>query len=151
MTPEKPDDPISDRTTQTSQNRFSLLSHDLRSALSDIVGGVSLIDPTRLDIETREHFDRIAVAGQALVRLLDKSQIDGPDADGQGVTQASNVNLREFVTDIRKRWGDIARGKGIEFRVDTSPSLPAIITLDRVSLDRVIANLIGNAVNRNYS
>jgi CheY-like chemotaxis protein len=62
------------------------------------------------------------------------------------VTQASNVNLREFVTDIRKRWGDIARGKGIEFRVDTSPSLPAIITLDRVSLDRVISNLIGNAV-----
>lgn len=147
MTPEKPESPI-DRQGDVDRplNRFSLLSHDLRSALSDVLGGLHLIDHDQLSDENRQHFDRISVAGETLVRLLDKTVTEEQSTVEEAVTRAVNINLSDFLTDIRKRWLDHAREKGIEFEIRASQSLPAILTLDRVALDRVIANLVGNAV-----
>jgi len=125
---------------------FSLLSHDLRSALSDVLGGIRLIEPERLDAETRAHLERIAAAGEVLARLLDKA-VDEADAGGpQPGGGTVNLTLRDFLDDIRKRWSARAREKGVGFEIETGPALPAVVTLDRVALDRIIANLLGNAV-----
>lgn len=147
MTLEKPDrqtnkGPIA----RAGKNRMSLLSHDLRSALSDILGGLRLVDKERLDSETQLHFDRIAASGETLARLLEKSLIDDATGAEHPVTVASNINFNDFLNDIRRRWTDRASEKGIDFKVEISSSLPAITTLDRVSLDRVIANLVGNSI-----
>ena len=146
MTPEKPAEQIEDRESASYRNRFSLLSHDLRSALSDILGGLRLIDAGRLDPETRGHLDRIGAAGETLARLLDKTLMDEPNNGLHTITQAANLNLADFLNDIGRRWRDAASEKGIEFRIDKTTSLPAVVTLDRVSLERVIANLVGNAI-----
>ncbi len=147
MTAEKPDDPIRDESqTQLPRDRFSLLSHDLRSALSDIVGGLSLIDASRLDPETCASIDRVSAAGRLLARLLDETLNEKEIAAQDGVTRAVNVNLAEFLEDIRKRWFARAAAENIRFGIDCSGSLPAIATIDRISLERVLANLIGNAI-----
>jgi len=147
LTPDKPEEPIGRQTrTENPRDRFSLVSHDLRSALSDILGGLKLIDPARLDDETRAHLDRIAVSGETLARLLDKTLTEDPDQAEAAVTRAVNLNLAGFLSDIHKRWSDRAREDGVEFTLESPASLPAIVTLDRVSLDRIIANLIGNSI-----
>lgn len=146
MTPEIPDDPIDAAIALDRRNRFSLLSHDLRSALSDILGGVKLIDVDALDVSSQEHFDRIASAGETLARLLNKTLSEEPGADAQRLTQAVNVTLADFLADVRRRWTDRAHEKGIKFEVVTGKGLPAVVTFDRVSLDRIIANLVGNAI-----
>lgn len=147
MTPETPDEPIENQMRDPhSQNRFSLLSHDLRAALSDILGGLRLVDKARLDSETLAHLDRVGVSAETLTRLLDKTLSDDPQDQETAVTRAVNVNLSDFLEDIRKRWTDRADEKGIKFILERETSLPAIVTVDRVSLDRVIANLIGNAI-----
>lgn len=147
MTHERPDDPLTEKAGRPPfKDRFSLLSHDLRSALSDVLGGVRLIDKNRLDPETLAHFERIAASGETLARLLDKTLVDDPGPAAGMVTQAGNLNLTEFLADIRKRWSGHAREKGISFTLSAGTALPAIVTLDRVALERVIANLIGNAV-----
>jgi two-component system, OmpR family, aerobic respiration control sensor histidine kinase ArcB len=147
VTPDKPDSPIESETARiNSQNRFSLLSHDLRSALTDILGGLRLVDANRLDSETKAHFERMNVSVQSLARLLDKSLDDNSSGNDTNLTHATNINLVDFIDDIRKRWQGRATDNGIEFEVTLMPSLPAIITLDRVSLDRVLANLLGNSI-----
>lgn len=146
VTPETPDDPIESATARDRRNRFSLLSHDLRSALSDILGGVRLIETERLDQASQAHFDRISAAGETLARLLDKTLSDDPGGDTQQLTQAVNVTLSDFLRDVRRRWSDHAEEKGIVFEVVTGKGLPAVVTFDRVSLDRIIANLVGNAI-----
>jgi two-component system, OmpR family, aerobic respiration control sensor histidine kinase ArcB len=147
LNPEKPEMPISATSAdKRPQNRFSLLSHDLRSALSDILGGIQLVDSARLDEETRSHFERITASGEVLARLLDRTLTDDLPEEAATLTSPTNLNLSEFLGDIRKRWTARAREKSIGFSIEASPSLPAIVTLDRVALERVIANLLGNAI-----
>jgi len=147
VTPDKPDSPIETQTASaTPQNRFSLLSHDLRSALADILGGLRLVEADRLDPETKAHFERMNVSSESLARLLDKTLTDEAPDNAGNLTHAVNINLSDFISDIRKRWAGRAKENGIEFAVTLTSSLPAIITLDRVSLDRVLANLLGNAI-----
>ena len=142
--PDNPELPLSAEGGSAARG-FSLLSHDLRSALSDILGGIRLIDSDRLDRETRGHLERITAAGEVLARLLDKAA-DEAGAQAQPAGNAVNLTLSDFLDDIRKRWSARAREKGVAFDIVADSALPAIVTLDRVALDRVIANLLGNAV-----
>ncbi|MCB1366752.1 MAG: response regulator [Rhodobacteraceae bacterium] len=147
MTPDKPDDPIEAASALPERNPFSLVSHDLRSALSDILGGLHLVDEARLDAETRAHFDRVAAAGEALARMLDKTLSEMPSRlNDRSITHAVNVDLGDFLNDVRRRWADVAAEKGVRFTVEVPSALPAVATLDRVSLERIIANLVGNAI-----
>ena len=144
---ERPDETMSSNgQTGHPRDRMSLLSHDLRSALSDILGGVQLINKDQFDQPTLEHFDRISAAGETLARLLNKMLTDEPSTGAGMVTQPGNLNLADFLTDISRRWTDRAHEKNIKFSVVTESALPAIVTVDRVGLERVIANLVGNAI-----
>ncbi len=126
--------------------QFSLLSHDLRSALADILGGVRLIDRGRLDDATRAQIDRIEAAGQVLVGLLDAEPTGGA-LDGMSATRPPTaLELNGFLDLIRKRWSARASEKGLVFSISKAEHLPRIVTLDRVTLERVIGNLISNAV-----
>jgi two-component system aerobic respiration control sensor histidine kinase ArcB len=128
------------------RGRLSLLSHDLRSALADVLGGVRLIDREGLDAATLAHLERIAAAGETMARLIDKTFSEHPDSLGVPVTQAVNITLGDFLNDLKRRWADRAAEEGARFELDLGAGLPAIVTLDRVALERVLSNLIGNAV-----
>jgi len=139
-------DPDIANATPGQKNQLSLLSHDLRSALGDILGGLSLISREGLTPETHLQFDRIEAAAEVAARLLDKSRTDDPLEVRHPISCAVNTNLAEFLADIKKRWGAHASGKEVQFDIELAPSLPAIVTIDRVTLERVLANLIENAL-----
>lgn len=123
--------------------RLSQLSHDLRSALADILGGLQLIDRARLDDETQTHFERIRASGETLGRLLELSIVD--DLRMAPVARVENIDLTSFLQDIQARWRGRALENRISFELNRMTSLPAIVTLDRVSLDRILDNLLSNA------
>jgi len=147
VTPDVPDSPINQgRNSAAKRDRFSLVSHDLRSALADILGGLHLIDDRQLDADARAHFERVAASGETLARLLEKTMTDDGPEPNDPVTTPSNIKLADFLEDVRRRWTGHAQEHGVSFSLDAAAGLPAIVTLDRVALDRVVANLIGNGI-----
>ncbi len=138
------DTPVFETTGPRGQ--FSLLSHDLRSALADILGGVRLINRQALDKATRIQIDRIEAAGQVLVGLLDAESADNAPGDAPTQRPSTALELNGFLDLIRKRWAARAAEKGLAFSIDNANDLPRVAALDRVTLERVIGNLISNAV-----
>lgn len=122
---------------------LALFGHDLRAALSDVVGGLRLVDPAPMDALTRAQVDRVRVAAEVLARLLDHGLAV---MLGQApVVRPAHLDLQSFLIDLDLRWSGRAQEKGLTFLVQRDPDLPAGLALDRVALDRVLSNLLGNA------
>ena len=121
----------------------ALLGHDIRAALSDVLGGLRLIDLDRVDGETRAQLERMRAAGEMLARLLEEGLHVFGVAEG---SQASNVQLPRLLRDVQVRWSARAREKGLDFVLSEEGMLPQVISADRIGLERMLSNLLSNAV-----
>jgi two-component system, OmpR family, aerobic respiration control sensor histidine kinase ArcB len=123
-----------------------LLGHDLRAAVSDIIGGLRLIDQEGTDPETRLQLERVRTASETLARLLEEamSAIFGEDA--VVVPQQSNVQLPRFLYDVEMRWSGRASEKGLTLDFRREDDLPLVVTVDRIALDRILSNILSNAI-----
>ncbi len=125
---------------------LSLLSHDLRSALSDILGGLGLIDDTLLPPAERLQLQRARSAAKSLVPLVDTClAIRGSGKEGKP-RAAVRTDLAQFLREIAARWKGRATEKGLGFRLDKGADLPPVIHCDRDALDRILANFLSNAI-----
>ncbi|WP_205749005.1 response regulator [Frigidibacter oleivorans] len=125
--------------------RLSLLGHDLRAAVSDVLGGIRLIEQDGLDPATRLQLERVRAAGEVLARLLEESLAEMLGEE-PGDAPVSNVQLSRFLYDIEMRWSGRAREKGLAFTVSVGAGVPAVLALDRMALERVLANILSNAI-----
>ena len=122
----------------------SLLNHDLRAAISDIIGGLRLISHAALDEPTRLQLERVRAASEALARLLSDGfeQVPGDD----GALGGSNLQIGRFLYDLEMRWAGRAREKGLNFHIALAADVPKVVSVDRTALDRVLSNILANAI-----
>jgi two-component system, OmpR family, sensor histidine kinase KdpD len=133
------------QTERLRQTLLAAVSHDLRSPLAAIKANVTdLLDPEvpRTDEERREVLEEVDSEAERLnaliANLLDMSRIEA------GVLHAhlENVDLGDAVaTSV----GNVARvwpGARIRTRIEEGD----VVRVDRVFLDRVMTNLLDNAI-----
>ena len=60
---------LGDSTPSANDARVSMLNHDLRAAMSDVLGGLRLIDPAGLTPELRTQIDRVRSSGEVLAEF----------------------------------------------------------------------------------
>lgn len=141
----QPDRPLqADHPLHGDVTRLSLLSHDLRAAVSDIIGGLRLIDHSGFDHDSSLQLERVRAAGEVLARLLEEA-FAAMEGDA-GVPGPANVQMLRFLHDVEMRWSGRAREKGLAFRVAVAPDVPKVLALDRIALERALANILSNAI-----
>ncbi|AMY70671.1 ATP-binding protein [Frigidibacter mobilis] len=126
--------------------QLSLLGHDLRAAVSDVLGGLRQIDHSQIDPATVLQLERVRAAGEVLARLLEESLAAMLGDDPMDGRQIANVQMSRFLYDIEVRWSGRAREKGLDFQIVVEPGVPAVLALDRIALERVLANILSNAI-----
>lgn len=133
------------RTTGTANETLRRYDHDIRAAMSDILGGLRLIDMSRLDAETRVQVERVAAAGDTLAALLEGVFL-AASGDATDVAGRRDVPLGDLIGGWRKRWSGRAQALGVPFEMRMD--LPDEMLTWRVPapLDRVVANLAENAL-----
>lgn len=120
-----------------------LLAHDIRSAVSDVIGGVRLMDREGLSPDARSQLDRVRSAAELMARLIEE-MLNGTPRDTVG--PVGNLNMRRFVDDELQRWHGAAQGTGVTVKVDRAGNLPEIVQLPLLPLRRIVANLMSNAL-----
>jgi CheY-like chemotaxis protein len=142
MTPADPD--VRPDWVEAEDAALALLGHDIRAALSDVLGGLRLIDLNRIDAETRAQLERMRAAGEMLARLVEEGL--APMLGAAENVPAGNVQLPRLLRDIQMRWSARAREKGLEFVMTEEGALPQVIVAERIGLERTLSNLLSNAV-----
>lgn len=126
-------------------DQIALLSHDIRGAMSDVIGGLRLIDIEALSPETRAQLLRVQASGETLARLLEQT-IAHLAEEAEDLSQPSDyLNLVRFLHDIESRWAGRASASALRFTIKTVGPMPALVRLERVTLERIIGNVLSNA------
>ncbi|SOB92679.1 response regulator receiver domain-containing protein [Rhodobacter sp. JA431] len=125
-----------------------LLGHDLRTAVSDILGGLRLLAHEDMSHSMRLQLERMRAAGEDMARLLEEGIEIVTDQTIGPLRQT--VQLARVIYDIEMRWSGRALEKGLGFHVAIAPNVPMEVQLDRIALERVLSNLLSNAVKYTY-
>lgn len=128
------------------RDRAELLGHDIRNAVSDILGGLALADLRPLDTASRQQLIRVRSASEQLARLADEALalVNGdspPPPDNQ-----ISICFEALLDAIEARWSAHAAERGMAFALHRGVDLPDSIGVEKGGLERILANIIGNAM-----
>ena len=133
---------------QAKTDFLAVLSHDLRTPLSAIIGYSDLLNlgiPTPIPAASLQSVERIRIAGKHLLYLLDEllafARLDGGASD----VQFQAVDLRQVLHDVATVMEPLAVAKHLDFRLEL-PAERIATTTDPDRLRQVLLNLVGNAV-----
>ena len=125
---------------------FSSMSHEIRTPVNTIIGLNEMILREPVSDEVREDALHIESAGRMLLQtvndILEMSKLESGRLEIVSARYATSGMLSDVVNMIWVK----AREKGLEFRVDVDPALPAALYGDEMRVKQVLINLLTNAV-----
>ena len=146
-----------EKEMQARQRSFFLnaLSHDLRAPLHNVLLNAELL---KMNVATAEPIDTECVemimenavaAGDLVAKLLDFARVG---AQEYNVTES--VAVVPLLNQVARRFQPAAEKKGLYVRVTESAHNgrdPAFALADRLKLERIVANLVDNAIKYTQS
>ena len=124
----------------------SMVSHELRSPLTSVIGHSALISQAQLPEQARRQGSIIHRAGEAMLQLvndlLDMAKLDG----GHLELEAIPFDLRRLAEECGQLLGPQAAAKGVELRLPAPEALPEEVIGDPGRLRQVLINLLGNGL-----
>jgi PAS domain S-box-containing protein len=136
------------RLSEAKSNFVSAVSHDLRTPLTTIIEGVSLVEDGTLGEVNEEQKKFLKLAIEDAERLndfisdiLDLAKIEA----GKIVIKKTKVNPKEQVERLKKSYENYARDKGLELRIEL-PVEEVSVFGDTGHYYRILTNFISNAI-----
>lgn len=121
------------------------LSHDIRSAMSDVIGGLRLVEIDRVDPQTQTQIVRVRAAADTLAALVDDALLTA-----SGETRVKHTDtylvLSDWLSALAGRWKGRAAERGSRLEIRRIGRLPQSLIISPLVLDRIVGNLVGNAL-----
>jgi two-component system sensor histidine kinase RpfC len=135
-----------ERQSLAKSDLLAKVSHELRTPLTGIMATTELLSIENSDHAVRRRTETILSLSESLL-----SEIN--DLLDQAKYSSSAIQLSPTPTDLRQRtanlsetFGTMARKKNITFQAGIDPTLASTVSVDGHHLDRILLNLIGNAI-----
>lgn len=122
------------------------VAHDLRTPIGAILTGAAELDRSVMDGGARTQAALITDAGLMMKALLD-DLLDHARLEAGGMSvEAADFNLRTVLAQTMRLWSGPIRAKGLDFRIEGTHQVPAMVRGDAMRLRQVLNNLLSNAV-----
>jgi signal transduction histidine kinase/FixJ family two-component response regulator/ligand-binding sensor protein len=135
-----------DKANQAKSVFLANMSHEIRTPMNAILG-FSEILKNKLDDPQLNHFaDSIHKSGNILLNLvndiLDLSKIEA----GKMHLEYIPVDLKALLNSIYTMFEERAKKKKLTLKMDIDKNIPNKLLLDKLKLNQIFLNLIGNAI-----
>jgi len=138
-----------EKAEEASRSKSEFLanvSHEIRTPLNAILGFSQWLYENTETEQHREYINTILTSGKKLLTLmndiLDLSKIES----GKLNVEFKSMNYHEVINDIGMVFKKNVEEKGLSFKINTEPSVPAYFYMDELRFYQIIFNLISNAV-----
>ncbi|MEX2154048.1 MAG: PAS domain-containing sensor histidine kinase [Gemmatimonadaceae bacterium] len=136
------------RANQTKSDFLAVVSHDLRTPLTAILGYADLLEmgvPEPIPDASRERVRRIRTSAKHLLYLLNELLSFARLDAGREETRRQKIDLRDIAREVATMIEPLAAERALEFSLDL-PEPPVVIDSDPDKLRQILLNLAGNAV-----
>ena len=122
------------------------VSHDLRAPLTLISGYLTMLEMVgQLNERQARYVSKIQSGVQNMTQLVNNLLDLGRIEAGVGL-QLQLISILDTIDEVVKRWQPHAERKRITLQTDIDPKTPPLVEADPVLLDRVLHNLVDNAI-----
>ena len=135
-----------ERAAESKANFLATMTHELRTPLNGLLGMLELLKDTSLNEEQKEYSNAMTSSSQMLRALInDILDVSKIDADRVELDHQA-IDLESVVSTVCRDLSNQAFDKGIELNFQVDPRIPATVFSDKLRLQQILYNLIGNAV-----
>lgn len=123
------------------------MSHDIRTPMAGVIGMADILDKEGDTEKDREYGHIIHDSSERLLSLLnDILEVISADEIREENIQYETFSLKERILHVQVLYSSTIKIKQINFDVIIDPNLPEYIVSDRIKIDRILLNLVGNAL-----
>ncbi len=123
----------------------AMLSHELRTPLTVISGNLELLGDTGLDAQAMRYHEAMGRGTERMRVVVDDLLLLARVSNPHHPLVRFPVDLRSVVGEVVSLVESTARSKGVTLTVAVDPA-PLVVSGDAVELDRLVGNLVSNAV-----
>lgn len=135
------------KTEIAMRKMLSNISHDLKTPLTVVLGCIEIVleDSNLSDIERKAHLEKVYRKSQEVLDLINKFFDLAKLESGDREMPISRLDINEICRNNILSFYDILTSKGFDVDV-TIPEQSLYIFANKMALDRILQNLISNAI-----
>lgn len=121
------------------------ISHEMRTPMNAILGNSNLLLQTNLETEQLDYVTFIRQSSEILLGIINNILDIATMANGRINFEQKDFDIYELITSLSNVMKFQFDKKGLKFHQDIDQNIPKLIRGDRLRLNQILYNLVGNA------
>jgi signal transduction histidine kinase len=137
---------VAEESARMKEQFIASISHEMRTPMNAIYGMSNLLAQTKLDVEQRSFIDSVRQSSEILLGVINDILEVSTLQNGQMHFEAADFDLTELMFNLVNVMQYKKAEKPLEFQLSIDPSVPKYVLGDKLRLNQILYNIVGNAV-----
>jgi signal transduction histidine kinase len=137
---------VAEESARMKEQFIASISHEMRTPMNAIYGMSNLLAQTKLDSEQRSFIDSVRQSSEILLGVINDILEVSTLQNGQMHFESADFDIIELMFNLVNVMQYKKAEKPLEFHLSIDPTVPKYILGDKLRLNQILYNIVGNAV-----
>ncbi len=134
------------QSSKMKEQFIASISHEMRTPMNAILGMSNLLIRTELNEEQKNYIGNVKQSSEILLGIINDILEISTIQNGKLAFEDKDFDLYQVLNNLVNVMQYKIKEKDLEFKLEIDPSVPKIVVGDKLRLNQVLFNLVGNAV-----